>query len=250
MSVLFGKPLQCYPAVYHVCANQWSVWDLAVGYPVVLFSKSLVCYLQSDPLMYSLQVRPGVHKFMELLSELFRFCDLSRWYLPVPWGSSFGPLARKLGHCLPCSAMYFPWQCLCPHACIKWREKKERKKSNSGSLHTLDTSLIGKEGSSPSVLSLWTVTCWGIKQWRKGRRNTGDFPHSLLSTRPHSHSVSQNGGLSWSALFPCQYLIPCFGLPWVHTGGQYGGISTSGLLYQSICYYFSASSNNCSMHSI
>ena len=42
--------------------------------------------------------------------------NVSPWYLLGPGAFPFGPLARKLGHCLPCSAMYLPWQCLRPHA--------------------------------------------------------------------------------------------------------------------------------------
>lgn len=28
MSIVFLKPLQCYRALFHVCATQWPVWDL------------------------------------------------------------------------------------------------------------------------------------------------------------------------------------------------------------------------------
>ena len=104
--------------------------------------------------------------------------NISPWYLLGPWGFSFGPLARKLGHYLPCSAMYLPWQCLCPHTCIKWRKNKERIKSSSGSLHTLETSLIGKEGSFPSVLSVFGLSHVG-NFWKKGRKYLGDFLPTL-----------------------------------------------------------------------
>ena len=161
-----------------------------MGDTTVLFPKFLVCYLESDPLMYIVQIRPGVHKLYRAAFWTLPFLwsislvekemathssflawrspwtgesrglqgvghdwatNKSPWYLLGPWGFSFGPLARKLGHCLLRSAGYFPWQRLWPHASSKWRESKERIKSSSGSLHTLETTLIGKEGSFPSV---------------------------------------------------------------------------------------------------
>lgn len=195
-----------------------------VGYPVVvLFSKSLVCYLESDSFTYSFWVRPRVHNFMRLLSELLPVCDLSPWYLPVPLGSPFGLLARKLRHSLPCSALYFPCQCLC-HTRTKWKKDKGKKKSESGSApYSWDEFYWKGRVFSLSFRCLWIAAGWGVKkkkkklEKRKKKLETSPFS---LSTRPHSYFFNQTEGLLECSLFTLNP-IPCFGFLWVQTGRQW-----------------------------
>ena len=101
----------------------------------------------------------------------------SPWYLLGPWGFSFGLLARKLGHCLLCSAVCFPWQCLWPHASIKWRENKERIKAAVVHFILLKQLLLERKGLSLS-LSVFGLSHAG-NFWRKGRKYMGDFLPTL-----------------------------------------------------------------------
>lgn len=56
----FWKPLQCYLDGPYVNTTYWSAWDLS-GSLLVQFSKSLACYLSSDPCIHTSGVIPNVH---------------------------------------------------------------------------------------------------------------------------------------------------------------------------------------------
>ena len=162
--------------------------------------------------MYIVQIRPGVHKLYRV-AFCTPFYDLSPWWrrkwqpTPIfllgefhgqrsPWGHKESDTNEQLTYLLGTFWVLglFLWSsgqkagalltllCHVPPltvptstCCIKWRENN---KSSSGSLHTLETSLLGKEESFPSVLSVFGLSHVGNFR-RKGRKYIGDFLPTL-----------------------------------------------------------------------
>lgn len=101
ISIHFPRPLQCYLGLFHMCNpdSQSETWLMV--YPLMKFSKVVVCCLRLDTLMNSSQVNLGVHK-QHYGSDLFIFLSSAislkfSWSeVPLPFSQSFNQKAKML----------------------------------------------------------------------------------------------------------------------------------------------------------
>lgn len=179
------------------------MWDWAVFYPIIHFSKSLLYCLGSDSHMHSWRLSLLIHKqFYGVVSPSSTLFNISPFlFFPGAHLSVSDP--RKMGFWLQCCAVHFPqlYPCLRPSS-----RREEREKQQWGfTMFSWDTALlIRHKGSPPSEFwtpvgpHCWCCCCcccfrisWSAREQRKGKKNPGRFPQLSLSIKRSFSSPSR-----------------------------------------------------------